>query len=163
MSESRAFLDSLSAALKIAEDLDRSLIDVRADLRTNREETLADLRKALMGVERREAFILLGCLNTDITIELVDRLLVVALSLADTLRVRNLLGRLPDDELKKVVPNAVWRFLGSRDEGDAYRRMAELLEHLGLKEDLQDLCVRARDSIDPDIREVAEDYQLLGG
>jgi hypothetical protein len=41
---------------------------------------------------------------------------------------------------------------------DVYRRLAELLSHLGLHEALQELRRRAAASNDPDIREVAEDF-----
>ncbi|MCN9241349.1 hypothetical protein NGF19_11200 [Streptomyces sp. RY43-2] len=44
-------------------------------------------------------------------------------------------------------------------EGDDYRCMAELLDHLGLDAALRDLCVRARDdSVDEGIRKAAEDF-----
>ncbi|MEV5988676.1 hypothetical protein AB0L85_27320 [Streptomyces sp. NPDC052051] len=36
--------------------------------------------------------------------------------------------------------------------------MAELLDHLGLDAALRDLCVQARDSIDEEMRKVAEDF-----
>jgi len=162
MATSGTARNSLSAAMKIVEDLERSLVDVRIDLRDNRAETLEDIKTALKGIERREALVLLECLNPDVSKELIDPLLAVALSVADTLQVRNLLGRLPYKELQSVVPAAVWRFLDRRNEGDAYWRMAELFEHLGLEAALQHLCVRARDSIDPDIREVAEEFQSFG-
>jgi hypothetical protein len=155
MTKSESLWRPWFAAVGAAEALEQSL----TDLRLNREATIESARSALMHVDqRREALLLLGCLGTDLTAELTDSLLRVALSDRDTVRVRNLLGRLPRKENTELVPNAVWQLLDKVDDGDAYRRMAELLHHLGLDEALRDLCARARESIDPDIREVAEAF-----
>ncbi len=50
--------------------------------------------------------------------------------------------------------------LEATPDDDAYRRIAELFQHLGLQEPLAALCRRAAASNDPDIREVAEDFTL---
>ncbi|MEV5707997.1 hypothetical protein [Actinoallomurus sp. NPDC052274] len=117
------------------------------------------LGEALKTFETRdEALLLLETLGTDITEALVPPLLRAALRVRDTLLVRQLLGRLPNSAAEAAVPLAVRKLLDEAAEGDDYRRMAELLDHLGLDAALRDLCVRARDSIDEEIREVAEDF-----
>ncbi|GAA2288406.1 hypothetical protein GCM10010402_52990 [Actinomadura luteofluorescens] len=68
------------------------------------------------------------------------------------------MGRLTWSEAKEIVPPAVWRLLDDAGDGDDFRRMAELLDHLGLYEALQELCARAGVSTDDDVREVAEDF-----
>lgn len=88
----------------------------------------------------------------------IDDLLGQALRVRYTLLIRNLLGRLAWSEAKEIVPPAVWRLLEIEDEADGYRRMAELLDHLGLHEALQELCARAGESLDEEVREVAEDF-----
>ncbi|MEU9303315.1 hypothetical protein [Streptomyces sp. NPDC048269] len=142
-------------AASAAEAFERSLPELRRD----RSAVLGSARVALAGFDtRREALFIIGSLNTDFTSALVDELLVVALSDRDTLRVRNLFGRLPYAEAEEVLPNAVWNLLEKENDGDAYRRMAELLQHLGLHVALRALCARARDHVDADVREVAQDF-----
>jgi hypothetical protein len=51
-----------------------------------------------------------------------------------------------------------WKWVEITLDYDVYRRLAELLSHLGLHEALQELRRRAAASNDPDIREVAEDF-----
>ncbi|MGW2310501.1 hypothetical protein [Actinomadura luteofluorescens] len=105
-----------------------------------------------------EAILLLETLSTEQTRALIDVLLNHALRVRHTLLIRNLLGRLAWSEAKEIVPPAVWRLLDDAGDGDDFRRMAELLDHLGLYEALQELCARAGVSTDDDVREVAEDF-----
>jgi hypothetical protein len=147
--------EPFSHALAAADSLNRSLVLLRQD----REATVRALREALKTFETRdEALLLLAALGTGITEALVSPLLRTALRVRDTLRVRQLLGRLPHSAAEAAVPPAVRKLLDEAPESDNYRRMAELLDHLGLDSALRDLCVRARESIDEEIREVAEDF-----
>ncbi|WP_433253011.1 hypothetical protein [Actinomadura nitritigenes] len=145
--------DAFAEALAAADRLNRALSPLRID----REGTQEQLRSALRRPEQAVRAILLETLGTAPTKALVDDLLVLALQVRHTVLIRNLLGRLPWREAKEIVPPAVRRLLDDADDSDDYRRMAELLYHLGLDEALQELCARAEDSIDPDVREVAAD------
>jgi hypothetical protein len=120
--------------------------------------TLELLRAALRGPEEPAALTLLGLLETDYSRALVSELVSAALSHGNALIARQLLGRLPHDEAEQIIPPAVWRQLAETDDYDAYRRMAELLSHLGLESALSELTSRARQSSDPDIREVGDDF-----
>ncbi|WP_433136878.1 hypothetical protein ACQPZ8_32755 [Actinomadura nitritigenes] len=147
--------DAFVEALAAADRLNRALSPLRID----REGTQEQLRSALRRPEEAvRAILLLETLGTAPTKALVDDLLVVALQERRTMLIRKLLGRLPWREAKEIVPPAVRRLLDDADDSDDYRRMAELLYHLGLDEALQELCARAEDSIDPDVREVAADF-----
>ena len=130
-----------------------------SDLRTNSETAIDCLRSALTDFSARDpALTVLGILSTDYTVKLIDDLVVVALRTRYTLQIRNLLGRLAYQQAEALVPLAVWRLLEAESDGDAYRRMAELLDHLGLKDALDQLFIQARNSIDEDAREMAEDF-----
>jgi len=147
--------ESFSDALAAAGALSRSLVPLRQD----GEAAVRALGEALKAFETRdEALLLLAALDTDITEALVPSLLRTALRVRDTLRLRQVLGRLPHSAAEAAVPPAVRKLLGEGAESDDYRRMAELLDHLGLDAALRDLCVRACDSVDEEIREVAEDF-----
>jgi hypothetical protein len=143
----------------------RALRDIRAlagsagMLQSDRPAAISMLSGALYGGGERTAALRLLCfLDTDYTLALVDSLVPVALCQADTLFVRQALGRLPFDEAARTVPPAVWRQLDETDDDDAYRRLAELLRYLGLTAALQQLCERALDSDDPAVREVSENF-----
>ncbi|MGW7520434.1 hypothetical protein ACWGJ2_33125 [Streptomyces sp. NPDC054796] len=155
MSNTEPEREPFSHALAAAGALNRSLVPLRQD----REATARVLGEALKTFETRdEALLLLAALGTDITEALIPPLLRTALRVRDTLRVRQVLGRLPHSVAETAVPPAVRKLLDEAVESDDYRRMAELLDYLGLDAALRDLCVRARESIDEEIREVAEDF-----
>jgi hypothetical protein len=121
--------------------------------------TLEMLRQAL-GVpeEQTVALVILGMLDTEYSEKCIDELVSASLSHRNALRVRQLLGRLPRDQAEHVVPPAVWRQLRETSDYDAYRRMAELLSHLGLTDAVTQLSAKALRNSDPDIREVGEDF-----
>jgi hypothetical protein len=126
---------------------------------SDRAATLSILERALHGTtERPYALRLLGYLDTDYTIALVDSLVAISISHSDALAVRRLLGRLAYEEATRTVPAAVWKQLDETPDDDAYRRLAELLRHLGLAAALRELCERALGSDDPEVREVGEDF-----
>jgi hypothetical protein len=104
------------------------------------------------------ALLMLGLLETDFSEALVGQLVSASLSHRNALRVRQILGRLPHDQAERIVPPAVWDQLRETDDYDAYRRLAELLAHLGLHAALSQLSAQALMSGDPDIREVGEDF-----
>ncbi len=105
--------------------------------------------------------LMLGLLETDYSAALVDRLVSASLSHRNALRVRQVLGRLPHDQAKRIVPPAVWRQLQETGDYDAYRRMAELLSHLGLRGALRQLSAQALKNSDPTSR-VAYARRQLG-
>ncbi|MCP9948064.1 hypothetical protein [Actinomadura madurae] len=147
--------DAFTKALEAADQLNRAL----GPLRMDREGTKDRLRSALREPEQEvQAILLLQTLSVELTKALIDIVLEHALRDRYTLLIRNLLGRLAWSEAREIVPPAVWRLLDNATDGDDFRRMAELLDHLGLYEALQELCVRASDSIDEDVREVAGDF-----
>lgn len=145
----------LAGALRLVDDARRAAVALEREP----AELTARLRAALRGAEdRHEAVYLLGLLDLGYTRDLVPELVIVALSHRDALEARRALGALDADEAGELVPPAVRRLLEEESDDDAYRRMAELLDHLGLREALAELCETAAASEDPDIQEVAEDF-----
>jgi hypothetical protein len=137
----------------------RALLQATSAFQSDYPGTLELLRRALRSPEEETAALLmLGLLETDYSAALVDQLVSASLSHRNALRVRQILGRLPHDQAERVVPPAVWRQLQETGDYDAYRRMAELLSHLGLHGALSQLSDQALKSSDPDIREVGEDF-----
>ncbi|MGH6653974.1 MAG: hypothetical protein ACRDVE_02080 [Actinocrinis sp.] len=119
----------------------------------------AHLRAALTsGDDRRDALFLLGLLDLDYTRDLVPELVGAALSHRDAGEARRALGALEADTAGELVPPAVRALLEAQPDDDAFRRMAELLDHLGLEDALAELCEAAAASEDPDIQEVAQDF-----
>src|SRR5437660_8884354 len=113
--------------------LARALYLIRAQFNGDRTELIRRLDEAIKDpIERRSALILLGALDVEYTVELAATLAMIALSHGDALQVRQLFGRLEYNDAVHVVPEAVWRLLdsGDEDDDDAYRRCAELFEHL---------------------------------
>lgn len=148
--------DAFAEALDAADKLNGAL----GPLRVNEERAVERLRTELSrpGQEVQVMF-LLTALDPEPTKALVDDLLDHALREGYTLQIRHLLGRLEWSEAREIVPPAVWRLLADTDDSDDYRRMAELLDHLGLNEALHELCTRARESGDEEMRSVAEDFE----
>jgi len=139
-------------------DIDALAATVRI-LQQDRATTLARLQEALRDIQERMAALhLLSFLDADYVIALTDTLVSLSLSHGDALAVREVLGGLPHDKAVRTVPAAIWKQLGETDDDDAYRRLAELLRHLGLGTALRELCERALASDDPAVREVAEDF-----
>jgi hypothetical protein len=117
------------------------------------------LTDALNGaVERRKALLLLSYLDASYTLALADLLVERALSHRDALLVRQLFGRLEHYQIVDTVPAAVLRLLDEIGDDDAYRRMAELLQHLGLTSALNLIIDRALASNDIYVREVGAEY-----
>lgn len=79
-------------------------------------------------------------------------------SIADHSHWRPPLGTLPYEELARQVPAAVWEQLQKTNDDNAYRRYAELFQHLGLMDSLRELSERALRSTDSAVREVGEDF-----
>jgi hypothetical protein len=71
---------------------------------------------------------------------------------------REALARLDPGWLARALAPEVDRVLAGADE-EAYRRLAELLDHVGQEELLGRVVASARRSDDEDIREVAEDFE----
>ena len=146
-----AWRDALAAA--------KALALTASTLNADDSETIATLKHALRSAEDEgAALILLGYLDAGFTISLVNQVVEASLSHRHALRARELLGRLPHGEASRVVPPAVLRQLEETGDYDAYRRLAEVLSHLGLADALRDLSNRALESSDPDVREVGQDF-----
>jgi hypothetical protein len=145
----------LAGVLRRVEDL----LLAAAALEREPDRLTAELRDALRsGVDRRDALFLLGVLDLQYTSDLVPEVVRAALSHGDADVARRTLGALDADEAAELVPPAVRAVLAAEPDDDAYRRMAELLDHLGLADALAELCEAAAASEDPDVQEVAEDF-----
>ncbi|MFI7212950.1 hypothetical protein ACIBP4_00100 [Micromonospora maritima] len=152
--EPNAWSRVFTAASKLAAGIN-ALTGSRA---ADEAAAVARLRTALRHfATRREALVLVGSLPTEYTITLADDLAWAADS-EDTLLVRQAFGRLPRSQMEGIVPAAVWRQLADSPDAEAYRRFAELLDHLGLDHALRELCETALASVDEGIREVGEDF-----
>jgi hypothetical protein len=97
-------------------------------------------------------------LDPGVTLALLEDVIDRAESQRDALIARQALGRISRDTLAQPLGAAVARRLDRADD-DQYRRLAELLRHLGLADTLQALVDRALQSADSNIREVGEDFQ----
>jgi hypothetical protein len=97
-------------------------------------------------------------LDQSVTLGLLDELvLIAAQSQRHALLARQLIGGLPHGEVEDRVPGVVRRRLAQADE-DEYRRLAELLVHLGLRDLLDELVSKALASANRYVREVGEDF-----
>lgn len=138
-------------------DLDQALMEQLRALRgENRPAAVHSIGKALRSGHRREALTLLGRLEPHFTEVLVDDVVGASLAAAETHRARYLLGRLPHRRARELVAPAAARLLETESDGEAWMRIAELLEHLGLYDELGTLCRQAAENTDSDVREVAD-------
>lgn len=136
-----------------------ALNQATAAFRAHPSEALALLSAGLNDViQVRRTLLLLSYLGPDYIVALADSLVDIAQSHRDALLVRQIFGRLRRDQAEAVVPPAVWRLLGDNDDDEAYRRMAELLYHLGLTDALRQLTRRALASEDPNMRDVGLEF-----
>jgi hypothetical protein len=110
---------------------------------------------------RRSALLILQQVDVPVTVSLLEPIVSAALSHRDALLARETLGRLPYRLGAARVPPVVAGLLDGSDD-DTYRRLAELLDHLGLYAALRDLCERAARSDDPNVREVGTDFMSAG-
>lgn len=137
----------------------RELLLTAAALERAPDRLTQELGDALRsGADRRDALFLLSLLDIEYTSELLPEVVRAALSHGDAGEARRVLGALDADEAAELVPPAVRAVLADEPDDDAYRRMAELLDHLGLAQALAELCEAAAASDDPDVQEVAEDF-----
>lgn len=138
-----------------------ALWQAAAGLRADYPTALEFLREALRGSQHTSsALILLRILDADYTVALIDELVALSTSHTYALAAREVLGMLSYADAAHLVPPAIWALVEQPDPypDDTYLRCAELLDHLGLTGALRELLQRARASDDPDVREVAEDY-----
>lgn len=122
--------------------------------------TVSALRERIGRIETRNGTLLaLQGLEPSVSAALADVLVPLAVSHKYALRVRQLLGRMSHHQAARIVPPLVAIVLDNptQADDDAFRRLAELLEYLGLGAALDDLLKRAARSDDPNIREVAHD------
>lgn len=149
--------NSADPQLTEARDLIERLLVLRPALRG--EQVVSALRTALGSATRQWALYLLLLADSDLVRELLPELLIAGLRPRDAVLVRGILGRLPRDVLQNQLSPLIRDRLAN-SEDDEFRRMAELLKHLGLSAELADLVAVARASSDPNIREVAQDFAL---
>ncbi|GGN44634.1 hypothetical protein FHR83_004542 [Actinoplanes campanulatus] len=109
---------------------------------------------------RRQTLFVLSQLDASFTVALIRPVVEASLSDRDALLARQVVARLPFTAYASAVPDIVVELLGDADDG-VFRRLAELLDHLGLYPALRRLTEIARRSDDPDIREVGEDFEPL--
>ncbi len=145
--------DQVTEALQVAGALYRAAHTVHGT-----DGALDRLRTELATGDTRLALLLLHNLPTADTVALAGDVIPYALSARDTLLVRHIFGRLPRHEAEGVVPAAVRAQLAKTPDGDAYRSLLGLLDHLGLDAALRELAGTAAASDDPDVREVGEEY-----
>jgi hypothetical protein len=148
---------SANPQLAEARTLIERLLLVRPALRGS--QVVSDLRDALASDERQWALYLLLLADTDLVSELLPELVAAGFRPRDALLVREILGRLPRAVLQSQLPPVI-RDRIRNAEDDEFRRLAELLKHLGLSGQLADLVAVAKASDDPNIRQVAEDFEL---
>jgi hypothetical protein len=142
-----------------AADASRGLSAALSKLRLDREGSVSILKSALgKPGEIDAALILLSCLGTSFTADLLPELVRLVLSHRYTLQVRQVLGRMPYLQASEILPPLVFAQLDATADDDAYRRMAEMLKHLGLQDSLASLCAQAAESADEAVREVAIDF-----
>jgi len=119
-----------------------------------------DLRNA---VSRSRALMLLEMLPPSFSARLIPELVDAAESAKHAGRARGLLARMPARIVRQDVGAEVLRHLEADGADDGvFRRMAELLEYLGLGHELAALVELAAESEDADTRDVASDYQHQG-
>jgi hypothetical protein len=129
-----------------------------AQLTRDREQTILSLRDSLKSaLTRRAALSVLAMLDTSFTLALTTEVVTASLSHRDALLAREVLARAAFAEYAQTVPPYVDQLLQDGDD-DTFRRLAELLDHLGLYRDLKRLCDRAAVSDDPHVREVGADF-----
>jgi hypothetical protein len=134
-------------------DAAKELTWAMAEMDTDAIVTREALRQALDSTgDETAAIMALGWLDVAYSEALVDELVGVALSHRSALRGRELLGRHPYAQAGRIVPSAVWRLLQEANDYDAYRRMAELLSHLGLNTALSELCDQAGHVVEGNLR-----------
>lgn len=127
-------------------------------LAADKDTALALLADALRtGTQRRRALLLLSFLDPAYTIALADLLVELAISHRDGLLIRQILGRPRFVEVADVVPAVAWRTLDDIGDDDAYRMLADLLNHLGLYEARHRLRGRALASQDPYVHAAGEE------
>ena len=108
--------------------------------------------------QRRATLHLLLNLDPTIVLPVLDVLVPLALNDRDAVLVRQVLGRLRHADLSSRLPPSVWPHLEDGDDHD-WRRSAELLDHLGLFDALNQLCDRAMVSQDAGVQEVGKDFR----
>ena len=132
-----------------------------ARLADDRDVTLAAFRGTLSDPRTRRASLsVLSQLDTSFTLALIQLVVEASISHRDALLARQVVARMSYASYAAAVPPVVDQLLEDADD-DAYRRLAELLDHLGLYAHLQRLSERASDSSDADIREVGSDFAQL--
>lgn len=112
------------------------------------------------GWDRSTALEFLADFSDDVPV-LLDQLLDISLSHGWALAARQAIDSAWRAGLVPELPEKVLAML-DRADGDEYRRLAELLEHVQAWKALNELVRRAAASADPEIAEVAGDFREPG-
>ena len=134
-----------------------ALLDVRPRLSSPR--AVQELREHLRTPNRQAALFVLLIVDVTVVCQLIPELFTALLRPRDTELVRGILGRLPREVRQPLIHSEVAHRLATADD-DEFRRIAELLYHLGQNDDLRNLVVQALAHSDPNIREVGEDFDF---
>jgi hypothetical protein len=118
------------------------------------------LRSSLTSLDsRRIALLLVAVMDWSVTVAVIDVVVPMCCSDRHAMLVREILGRLPHTVATRLIPPIVRAELARADD-HSYRRYAELLRHLGLKDDLAELVNRANKSGDSTLADVAQDFAV---
>lgn len=126
----------------------------------DRTAMTALISKSLGAVEtKRSGLQALLMVDPYLTLEVLDQVVAIAAqSHRDALLARQVVGRLDRDTVREQLRSIILNRLGEADD-DEYRRLAELLRHIGDASTLDELTARALASTDPKIREVGDDFK----
>ena len=142
----------------VLEDTDSLFLRIA---RINRATDLVALvRSSLKSpMTRIAAMRALAHMDQGITLQVLPELVdIAAHSHRDALLARQAIGRLPYEAVARRLSDVVMPRLPTADD-DEYRRLAELLDHLGLYDLLRTLVDAALASDDVNTREVGEDFR----
>ncbi|MFC7277258.1 hypothetical protein ACFQS1_24965 [Paractinoplanes rhizophilus] len=137
---------------------DQKLARVRAEFYQHAEARHEVLVAALQGSnwDRGAALAFLEVLSDDVP-ELLEQLVEHAMSPRWALAARRAIAAGRHEEVAPALRQIIDRLLPTADP-EEYRRLAELLRHLGDREGLRMLLDGASRRDDPDIREVVDDF-----
>jgi hypothetical protein len=138
---------------------ERQVVSARAEFYQHAGTRRDTLRAALEGSQwdRKAALSLLESLPEDVP-ALLDQLVENAMSPQWALAARRAIASGPHDLVAPALRVIAERRLAGADADD-YRRLAELLRHLGDKDALGELLRRASLSGDGDVRDVGRDFE----
>jgi hypothetical protein len=126
----------------------------------SREETLSEALDGPSIADRRAALAYLAVFPEEVPV-LLGRLFDISLSAGWALAARRAIARGPAEVVVPALRDLVEKQVADpATDADDYRRIAELLHHVGHAGTLARLVTIAGRSADPEIREVGTDYTV---